>query len=386
MQVKPMSKNDELVFSFDEAQHLSLFDSIKKLLKEGNVEQLDELFTSTDYHYDIEHIFFNDVALAMASFEYMWAQSSYIAIEEGVDATEAGHLYEIHRRRLMNQSTVLGALQENKEFHHALALMIRARKEEVPYSPMVRESRTYIREHILEPPTVQSVADALGVSRGHLSSLFKKETGQTMQEFIRALRLSAILEFLEDSMFSTSEIWAMTGFCSQSHYIQFFKGMTGQTPKAYLSKKKQENDAAVAKGRPLLQDLQASREEEEVLSQLDDYAESGGFKQQQYQLYCVQKGRYSDLKQELTDPTFIKKMKDIFHGNRTMALETLLYLLPQISSAAINGGVSMKSASRIFISIVQKTPGADCEQLLQLLSQAYLDYAYLVAECQMQEQ
>lgn len=382
-----MSNYDELVFSFDEKQHLSLFDSIKKLLKEGDVEQLDELFTSTDYHYDVEHIFFNDVALAMASFEYMWAQSSYVAIEEGVDAAEAGHLYEIHRRRLMSQSTVLGALQENKEFHHALALMVRAKKEEVPYSPMVRESRSYIREHILEPPTVQSVADALGVSRGHLSSLFKKETGQTMQEFIRALRLSAILEFLEDPMFSTSEIWAMAGFCSQSHYIQFFKSMTGETPKGYLQKKKEEADVSRSTSTSsLLQDLKASQEEEEVLIQLDDYAESGGFKQQLYQLYCVRKGRYSDLKQELADPQFQKRLQDIFHGNRTMALQTLLYLLPQISAAAIDGGVPMKSASRVYINIVQKTPSADCEQLLQLLSQAYLDYAYLVAETQRQEE
>lgn len=382
-----MSNYDELVFSFDEKQHLSLFDSIKKLLKEGDVEQLDELFTSTDYHYDIEHIFFNDVALAITSFEYMWAQSSYIAIEEGVDAAEAGHLYEIHRRRLMNQSTVLGTLQENKEFHHALAMMIRSKREEVPYSQMVRESRSYIRDHILEPPTVQSVADALGISRGHLSSLFKKETGQTMQEFIRALRLSAILEFLEDPMFAASEIWAMTGFCSQSHYIQFFKSMTGDTPKAYLRKKTEEEkaDSSVAT-RPLLHDLAATEEESRVLDMLDDYAENGGFKQQVYQLYCVRKGRYADLEKEMTDPQFRKKMRDMFQGNRTMALETLLYLLPQVSAAAVDGGVSMKSASRIYIDIMQKIPNADCDELLQLLSQAYLDYAYLVAEMQMKEQ
>lgn len=382
-----MSQNDELVFSFDEEQHLSLFDSIKKLLKEGNVEQLDELFTSTDYHYDIEHIFFNDVALAITSFEYMWAQSSYIAIEEGVDAAEAGHLYEIHRRRLMNQSTVLGALQENKEFHHALAMMIRSKREEVPYSQMVRESRSYIRDHILEPPTVQSVADALGISRGHLSSLFKKETGQTMQEFIRALRLSAILELLEDPAFSASEIWSATGFCSQSHYIQFFKSMTGETPRNYLLKRQQEADAtSTSEVRPLLHDLQFSQEEDQILDQLDDYAESGGFKQQLYQLYCVRKGRYADLQKELTEPAFLNRIRSIFQGNRTMALETLLYLLPQISAAAIDGGVSMKSASRIYIDIVRKTPSADCDQLLQLLSQAYLDYAYLVAETQMKNQ
>ncbi len=376
-----MKKTEDFEFRFEDEQHFSLFGVIKQLLREGRVTELDELLSSTDYHYDIEHIFFNDVSLAVASFEYMWAQSSYIAIEEGVDATEAGHLYEIHRRKLLKAQTVLETLQENRNFHHALAVLVSAEKEDISYSEIVKQCRNYVREHILEPPTVQSVADALGVSRGHLSALFKKETGQTLQEFIQALRLDVIIEYLENPQVSSTEIWQLTGFCSQSHYIQFFKKMTGKTPKEF----QQDNADPVPSednkaGRPLLHDLLSSDNTDAILKQLDDYAEKGGFQQQLYQLYCVRKGRVKELQEELTDPQFQKSMKDIFEDNRTMALETLLYLLPQISSAAIDGGVSMKSASRVYIDIIHKTPSADCDQLLQLLSQAYLDYAMLVAD------
>lgn len=376
-----MENKDTLGFKFEDEQHFSLFGVIKQLLREGKVVELDELFSSTDYHYDIEHIFFNDVSLAIASFEYMWAQSSYIAIEEGVDATEAGHLYEIHRRKLLNAQTILETLQENRAFHHALAVLVSAQKDDVSYSEIVRRCRNYVREHILEPPTVQSIADELGVSRGHLSALFKKETGQTLQEFIRALRLDVIIEYLENPQVSSTEIWQLTGFCSQSHYIQFFKQMTGKTPKEFHIDNTDDRQAADA-GRPMLHDLLKSDNTDNILKQLDDYAEKGGFQQQLYQLYCVRKGRVKELQEELTDPQFQKTMKDIFEDNRTMALEALLYLLPQISSAAIDGGVSMKSASRVYIDIIHKTPAADCDQLLQLLSQAYLDYAMLVAKTQ----
>lgn len=374
-----MKQHDEFDFRFEDEQHFSLFDNIKRLLHDGNVTGLDELLSSTDYHYDVEHIFFNDVELAVTSFEYMWAQSSYIAIEEGVDAAEAGHLYEYHRRRLLSAKTVLETLNENRDFHHSLVLRVHSVKEDVPYSPLIRDCRNYIKAHILEPPTVQSAADALGISRGHLSSLFKQETGQTLQEFIKNLRLAAIIEMLEDPGVASSEIWKLTGFCSQSHYIQFFKSMTGKTPRAFYIEDLQEDPSTgMAGDKPLLHDLLDSDNSDMILDQLDNYAENGGFKQQLYQLYCVRKGRYEDLHRELTDPKFQKSMTDIFQGNRTMALETLLYLLPQISAAAIDGGVSMKGASRLYIDIIRKTPDADCEQLLQLLTQAYLDYAMLV--------
>lgn len=376
-----MKNDDKLDFRFEDDQHFSLLDSIKQLLRAGRVQELDELLTSSEYYRDVEHIFFNDVELAITSFEYMWAQASYIAIEEGVDAIEAGHVYETYRRRLMASRNTLDTLKENRDFHHALAVLVGALKEEAPYSQLVKDCRELARQRILEPPTVQSIAEELGVSRGHLSSLFRKETGQTLQEFIRALRLDAIMEYLEDPAVPSSEVWQMTGFCSQSHYIQFFRQMTGKTPREFqLEYAQAGTEDLPQRGDWLFQEFADSKESELILKQLDDYAESGGFKQQLYQLYCVRKGRVEDLREELEDRQFQKSLSDIFQNNRALALETLLYLLPQISAAAVDGGVSMKSASRVYIEIIRKTPTADCGQLLQLLSDAYLAYAKLVAE------
>lgn len=379
--VQKMSEQDLRTFDFGDQKHFSLLDTIKELIRDGNVEQLDELLCSSDYLNDLEHIFFNDVSLAIASFEYVWAQSSYVAIEEGVDAAEAGRLYEFHRRQLLNAQSVAAALYENRQFHRALTTMVWAIREESAYSPLVQSCRHYVREHILEPPSVQDVADHLNISRGHLSQLFKKETGQTVREFIRALRLAEIIEFLEDPAVPDSEVWQLTGFCSQSHYIHFFKTMTGQTPKQFTMEHAREAAAPLpAPGVMDAGDFRETRENEAILEQLDDYAEKGGFKQQLYLLYCVRRGKVEDLRDELKDPRFRSDMRSIFQGNRTMVLETLLYLLPQISAAAVDAGVSMKSASRIYIDIIKATPDADADQLLDLLVEAYLDYAQLVVE------
>ncbi len=382
-----MAQYEKREFHFEDEKHFSLYENIKTLLREGNVAELDELLTSSGYLHDIEHIFFNDTSLAIASFEYMWAQSSYVAIEEKVDAVEAGRLYEYYRHQLLSIDSIKEAMALNREFHISLCKMVDQVREKTSYSKLVRECRTYLREHILEPPTVQDAANALNVSRGHLSGQFKKETGQTVQEFIQALRLAEIVEFMENPSVPSSEIWQLTGFSSQSHYIQFFKKMTGETPYQFeLHKGKDQEAEVIEMERAAFRDLTVTPETEEILDVLDDYAEKGGFKQQLYLLYCVRKGRPEDLNDEIGDPRMIQSLRDMFKGNRTMALETLLYLLPQISAAAVDGGVSMKSASRIYIDVIRETETADCDRLLDLLRESFIDYASLVQEVKRQSE
>lgn len=381
--VKKMKEPGKNLFHFEDEKHFSLFDAIKGRLREGDVTGLDEILTSSDYLHDTEHIFFDDVSLAIAAFEYMWAQSSYVAIEAGVDAAEAGRLYEYYRHELLGLQDVSETLRANQAFHHALCILVYQCREDSGYSKLIKDCRQYVREHILEPPSVQGTADALGVSRGHLSFLFKKETGQTLQDFIKALRLAEIVEFIEDPAVPSSDIWAMTGFCSQSHYIQFFKTMTGQTPLQFEKESQNTSAASVRRNQtPSPPNFARTPETESVLEQLDEYAEGGGYTQQLYQLYCVRKGRYEELEKELNDPKQQRQVQKIFQGNRTMALKTLLYLLPQISSAAVDGGVSLKSASRIYIDIIQKTSSADCDRILELIRDAYLTYTKLVVDSQ----
>jgi len=132
--------------------------------------------------------------------------------------------------------------------------------------------------------------------------------------------------------------------------------------------------------RPLSVEDVASEEYQEALKSLYDYAEDVGFKQEIYFLYCVKKGRVRELETELDDLKFTKTMNTLFENNRALAYKSFTFLLPQIHSAAVDGGVSMKSASLLYEEFFERADGADVTELLELNREAFIVFATRVAD------
>ena len=100
-------------------------------------------------------------------------------------------------------------------------------------SPHVIKAMDYICRRLNERITAEETADKLGLNRSYLSSLFKRETGQTISNFIRLEKIKAAENMLRFSDYSYSEIAEYFGFSSQSHFIQCFRRETGLTPMEY---------------------------------------------------------------------------------------------------------------------------------------------------------
>lgn len=386
-----MRVQDERLFRHATQKTLSKLEEIRKAIRTGNPVLVDNILSSPEYRHEVERIFFNDLPFAIDSFEYIWAQASYVAIEAGVDALEVGRIYEHYRSQLIHAKSVAEILQYNQQFHFSAASLVHAISQETKYSPVIRVCRAYIREHIREGLTVQDVADALGYSRGYLSNLFKKETGQTIYSFIQSLKLAETIELISDPKVPTSQVWALMGFCSQSHFSEFFKKQTGKSPKQFekeiLDNQKQALPALSGEANPKKGASSSLLEDpgnESILEQLLDYAEDTGFKQQLYYLYCVQKGRVSELQKELSDSHSRKQFSGLFQSSRDIAFSALTYLVPQISSAAVNGGASMRQASDLYVKILDRAGKSDAAEILDLLDEAFLEYAKLVQKAKQQ--
>lgn len=100
-------------------------------------------------------------------------------------------------------------------------------------SPHVIKAMDYICRRLNERITAEETADILGLNRSYLSSLFKRETGQTLSSFIRQEKIKAAENMLRFSDYSYSDIAEYFGFSSQSHFIQCFRRETGLTPMEY---------------------------------------------------------------------------------------------------------------------------------------------------------
>ena len=106
-------------------------------------------------------------------------------------------------------------------------------KKETVYSRPVVQCIDYIYCHLNETISLQELAKETGLHPGYLSTLFHREMGLTLTEYIRKQRIETAKNMLLDSEYSYAEIAALLAFSSQSHFTRVFREETGYTPKAY---------------------------------------------------------------------------------------------------------------------------------------------------------
>lgn len=104
------------------------------------------------------------------------------------------------------------------------------------YSKPVVLCIDYIYNHLHETIRTEDLAAQVGLNRSYLSTLFKKETGQSVSGYILSKRIETAQNMLKFSDYSYSEIAATLAFSSQSHFIRVFRSQTGYTPKEFRNK------------------------------------------------------------------------------------------------------------------------------------------------------
>jgi len=105
------------------------------------------------------------------------------------------------------------------------------------YSATVNQAMEYIDAHLSEPIAICDIASAVYHNANYLSGLFKRETGETIHSYIVRRRIEEAEYFVRHSSDPIAEIAAFYQFCSQSHFVQCFRKIVGQTPGACRSQR-----------------------------------------------------------------------------------------------------------------------------------------------------
>lgn len=110
--------------------------------------------------------------------------------------------------------------------------------EEVPnyVSSPDREMILYIREHFLEPISVETVAQIVHLSPNYFSEYFKTHMGTGFSAYVKNLRLEFAANLLLTSNLSVKEVAAKSGFNSLTHFFISFKSIYGTTPEEFRNK------------------------------------------------------------------------------------------------------------------------------------------------------
>lgn len=110
--------------------------------------------------------------------------------------------------------------------------MAALKKKDVLSKPVIL-CMDYIYHHLHEKITVRILADHVGLNPNYLSSLFKREAGQSISAYINSQRMTAAKNMLLYSDTSYAEIASILAFSSQSYFTKQFRQTFGYTPKEY---------------------------------------------------------------------------------------------------------------------------------------------------------
>lgn len=90
----------------------------------------------------------------------------------------------------------------------------------------------YIHQHIFEPEKIRTelISKHFGVSEHYLGKYFKKQTGETLQQYVINYKLKMVENRLLHSEMRIGEIAAEMSFTDESHLNKLFKKYRGMSP------------------------------------------------------------------------------------------------------------------------------------------------------------
>lgn len=98
----------------------------------------------------------------------------------------------------------------------------------------VRKAKDIIIAKMAEPPTLQELAEEIGLSLKKLKEGFKQIYGDTVFSFLFDYKMEVARKLLEAGNHNVNEVGLNVGYSTSSHFIAAFKKKYGTTPKKYV--------------------------------------------------------------------------------------------------------------------------------------------------------
>jgi AraC family transcriptional activator of pobA len=99
--------------------------------------------------------------------------------------------------------------------------------------PLLAEVFTVIDRRLGEPLSLRDVADELGMTPGHLTTVVRRRTGRTVQEWILERRMAEARSLLSETELSVSEITRRVGMSDPGYFSRLFRRTHGASPRQW---------------------------------------------------------------------------------------------------------------------------------------------------------
>lgn len=98
----------------------------------------------------------------------------------------------------------------------------------------IKRAKEIIISRMAEPPSLQELADEVGISLKRLKEGFKEIYGESVFNFLFDYKMDYARKMLDTGSYNVNEVGLKVGYSTASHFIAAFKKKFGTTPKKYL--------------------------------------------------------------------------------------------------------------------------------------------------------
>lgn len=98
----------------------------------------------------------------------------------------------------------------------------------------IRRAKDIVIANMAEPPSLQELADEIGLSLKKLKDGFKQIYGDSVYSFLFDYKMEYGRKLLDTGEYNVNEVGLKLGYSTASHFIAAFKKKFGTTPKKYI--------------------------------------------------------------------------------------------------------------------------------------------------------
>lgn len=217
------------LFAYD-AQRERLMQALAEKDEQAALESAQSLFEALRRNRDLPYAKARELYYGLLSEVFRTADQQHLQLRQDTPGDEIFWAVRIEAYDLIELDRYL---QENLRALFAAVEQSRSEKRQI------LTIKDYIADHYPDPAlSVSGISAYLHMSASHVCTLFKKETGETINGYLTQYRLERAKKYLDESLLSIADVGAKIGYKDNSYFGRIFRKHVGMTPLEYRNRTK----------------------------------------------------------------------------------------------------------------------------------------------------
>jgi AraC-like DNA-binding protein/ligand-binding sensor protein len=155
-------------------------------------------------------------------------------VSSGVDPAQIKAAKEKATTSVLHAPSPFGACEAFRRFADLVSQQMASAFSQREHKIVLAISQI-VEERSAAQITIQQLAEAVHLSCGHLSRVFRRTTGMTLEQFLIRQRVELAKRALLDHRFNVAEVADQCGFCNPAYFASVFKKYVRCTPREFAS-------------------------------------------------------------------------------------------------------------------------------------------------------